>query len=116
MARETHLLADSKLDIQTVKWIRRAFITITILGWIALAWVAVQVASHIIQALLLLMIAGLFAYALAPAVHFLERFMPRLPAILIVYLVFLALIIIFFYFAAIATIQQTREMIYAIRN
>ena len=116
MARETHLLADSKLDIQTVKWIRRAFITITILGWIALAWVAVQVASHIIQALLLLMIAGLFAYALAPAVHFLERFMPRLPAILIVYLVFLALIIIFFYFAVIATIQQTREMIYAIRN
>lgn len=116
MARETHLLADSNLDARTVKWIRRAFITITILGWIALAWVAIQVASHIIQALLLLIIAGLFAYALAPAVHFLEPFMPRFLAILIVYLVFLGLIIIFCYFAVITTIQQTREIVNAIRN
>src|SRR5437016_10203420 len=96
MARETPLLAPANLDARTMKWIRRAVMTITILGWIALAWVVIQVASYIIQALLLLIIAGLFAYALAPAVHFLERFMPRFLAILIVYLVFLGLIIIFF--------------------
>ncbi len=96
MAKETHLLAPSNLDPRTVKWIRRAFITITILGWIALAWVAIQVASHIIQALLLLIIAALFAYALAPGVKFLERFMPRLLAILTVYLAVLGLITLFF--------------------
>ena len=116
MARETHLPAGSNLDTRTVKWIRRAFITITILGWIALAWVAIQVASHIIQALLLLIIAALFAYALAPAVHFLERFMPRFLAILIVYLVFLGLVIIFFYFAVTTTIRQTRDVVSLIKN
>jgi predicted PurR-regulated permease PerM len=114
MARETHLLAPSNLDPRTVKWIRRAFITITILGWIALAWVAVQIASHVIQALLLLIIAALFAYALAPGVKFFERFMPRLLAILTVYLAVLGLITLFFYFAVITTIQQTREIAYTI--
>jgi len=116
MARDTHLLTVPNLDARTVKWIRRAFITITILGWIALAWVGIQVASHIIQALLLLIIAALFAYALAPTVQFLERFMPRLPAILIIYLVVMGLIIIFFYFAVVTTLQQTREIVGAIRN
>ena len=115
MAKDTHLLAPSNLDPQTVKWIRRAFITITILGWIALAWVAIQVASHIVQALLLLVIAGLFAYALAPGAKFLERFMPRFLAILIVYLGVLGLTIIFCYFAVTTTIQQTRELVNAIR-
>lgn len=115
MARETHLLAPANLDPRTVKWIRRALITITILGWIALAWVAIQVASHIIQALLLLIIAALLAYALAPGVKFLERFMPRLLAILIIYLTVLGLIILFFYFAVITTIQQTRELASTIR-
>src|SRR2546429_4967589 len=111
MAREPHLPAASDLDTRTVKWIRRAFITITILGWIALAWVIIQAASHIIRALLMLIIAALFAYALAPAVKFLERFIPRFLAILIVYLVVLGLIIVFFYFAVITTIQQTREVV-----
>lgn len=116
MARETHLIAPSNLDPRTIKWIRRALITMTILGWIALAWVAIQIASHIIQALLLLIIAALFAYALAPGVKFLERFLPRFLAILIVYLAVLGLIILFFYFAVITTIQQTREIASTIRH
>jgi predicted PurR-regulated permease PerM len=116
MARETHLLAPSNLDPRTVKWIKRAFMTFTILGWIALAWVAIQVASYIIQALLLLIIAALFAYALAPGVKFLEHFIPRFQAIFIIYLAVLGLIILFFYFAVITTIQQTREIASTIRH
>jgi len=64
----------------------------------------------------LLIIAALFAYALAPAVHFLERFMPRFLAILIVYLVFLGLVIIFFYFAVTTTIRQTRDIVGLIKT
>ena len=116
MSRDTHLLTAPNLDARTVNWIRRAFITFTILGWIALAWVGIQIASHIIQALLLLVIAALFAYALAPEVKFLERFMPRFPAVLIIYLVVMGLIIIFFYFTVITTLQQTREIVGVIRN
>jgi predicted PurR-regulated permease PerM len=116
VARETHLLAPSHLDPRTVTWIRRAFVTVTILGWVGLAWVAIQVASHIIQALLLLVVAALFAYALAPGVKLLERFLPRFLAILIVYLVVLGLIVLFFYFAVITTLRQTREIAITIRQ
>jgi len=71
------------------KWTRRLDIPLTILAWIALAAVVLWAAEHIIRSLIVLAIAALLAYALAPSVKLLERVMPRLLAILIVYLIVL---------------------------
>jgi predicted PurR-regulated permease PerM len=71
------------------KWIRRFDIPLTVLAWIALVAVVLWAAEHIIRSLIVLAIAALLAYALAPAVKQFERVMPRLLAILIVYLIVL---------------------------
>src|SRR5437588_11297814 len=72
------------------KWTQRRDIPLAILAWIALVAVILWAAWHVIRSLLLLAIAALLAYALAPAVQILQRVMPRLLAILVVYLLFLS--------------------------
>src|SRR5438477_8554874 len=71
------------------KWMRRVGLPLAILAWTGVALLILWLAGHVIQALLLLTFAALLAYALAPAVKLLSRVMPRLLAILIVYLVVL---------------------------
>lgn len=71
------------------KWIRRCGLPFAILGWTGVALLLLWLAGHILQTLLLLTIAALLAYALSPVVKLLTRVMPRLLAILIVYLVIL---------------------------
>lgn len=71
------------------KWIRRCGLPFAILGWTGVALLLLWLAGHILQTLLLLTIAALLAYALSPMVKLLARIMPRLLAILIVYLVIL---------------------------
>ncbi len=71
------------------KWTRRRDIPLAILAWIALVAVIIWAADHIIRSLVVLAIAALLAYALAPAVKLLQRVMPRFLAIIIVYLIVL---------------------------
>ena len=70
-------------------WMRRVGLPLAILAWTGVALLILWLAGHVIQTLLLLTFAALFAYALAPAVKLLERVMPRFLAILIVYLIVL---------------------------
>lgn len=82
---------------QNSKWKRRRDIPIAILAWIAVVAIILWAAGHIIRSLLLLAIASLLAFALAPAVKLLQRVMPRFLAILIVYLVVLIVFSFFIY-------------------
>lgn len=70
-------------------WARWRDIPLAILAWIVLVMVILWMASHIVDALLVLIIAALLAYALAPLVKLLERIMPRPLAIGVVYLLVL---------------------------
>ena len=60
---------------------------LAILAWIVVGIVALMAMGYVTRTVIILIIAGLLAFALAPAVKFLSRFMPRFLAILIVYLV-----------------------------
>ena len=73
-------------------WQRRRDIPLAILAWTGVIALILWGAGHIIRTLLILTLAALLAYALAPAVKFLQRFMPRVLAMLIVYLVVLGAI------------------------
>ncbi len=88
------------------KWIRRCGLPLTILAWTGVALLILWLAGQVIQTLLLLTMAALLAYALAPAVKFLERVMPRFLAILIVYLIVLGAISTLLYLIVRAAIVQ----------
>ena len=75
---------DVDATVVIAKWMRRIGLPLAILAWTGVALLILWAAGHIIQTLLLLTIAAVLAYALAPAVKFLERAMPRFLAILIV--------------------------------
>jgi predicted PurR-regulated permease PerM len=77
------------LNVDVARWVRRVLIPLVILAWAGVALLLLWLAGHVIQTLFLLTLAALLAYALAPAVKFLQRVMPRLLAILIVYLIVL---------------------------
>ena len=78
-----------QVQVEAAKWSRRRDIPLAILAWSGVAILIIWLAGHITTTILLLVIATLLAYALAPAVGILARVMPRFLAILIVYLIFL---------------------------
>lgn len=63
-------------------------------------------AAHIVRAILLLVIAALLAYALAPGVKLLQRVMPRFLAILIMYLIVLGAVSFLLYLIITTAIDQ----------
>lgn len=74
------------------RWIRARDIGITVFIWIIVIIVFFWLVGHVITTVLLFVIAALLAYALLPAVTLLQRWMPRLLAVAIVYLLALAII------------------------
>lgn len=90
----------------TVKWARRRDIPIAILAWIVLVFVILWGIGHVIRTVLILAIAALLAYALAPGVKMLQRFMPRFLAILIMYLIVLGLLSSLIYLIVTTAIAQ----------
>ena len=101
-----------RIDIRTsAKWIRRVGIPLATLAWIGVVAVILWAASHVGRSLILLAIAAILAVALMPAVKPLQRFMPRILAILVVYIVALSAISIVVYFlirAAVAQVDMLR--------
>lgn len=70
-------------------WTRRYHQVFVTVGTLLIVGVVLWAASHVARALLLIVLAALLAYALAPAVRLAERFLPRPLALLLVYLVLL---------------------------
>ena len=103
-----------KLRVDTTtesKWARRRDIPIAILAWIVLGAIILWALGHVINSVLIFIIAALLAYALLPAVKLLERFMPRFFAILIVYLVVLTALGVIIYFLVNTAITQIGSLI-----
>lgn len=92
------------------KWALRRDIPLAILAWIAVAYIILVAAGHIVRTLLLLILAALLAYALTPAVRFLQRYIPRVFAILIVYLLVLGAVSFLLYLIANTAIQQVSSL------
>ena len=88
------------------KWVRRCGIPLSILAWTAVVALALWGASHIARSLLILAIAALLAFAIAPLVKLLQRVMPRFLAVLIVYLFVLTGISLLVYLVASTAIHQ----------
>ena len=92
------------------KWAQRRDIPIAILAWIGLGIVVLWALGWVIRTILVIVVATLLAFALAPAVKLLSRFIPRILAILIVYLVVLGAISLLLYFVATTAIDQVSTL------
>jgi predicted PurR-regulated permease PerM len=92
------------------KWAQRRDIPIAILAWIALGLVILWALGWIGRTLIVVIVATLLAFALSPAVKLLSRFVPRVIAILVVYLVVLSAISLLLYFVASTTIDQVSTL------
>lgn len=111
MALNTRQLSTEGAEIPSgSKWTQRRDIPLTILAWIALVAVVVWAAAHIARSLLLVAIAALLAYALAPAVKLLERVMPRFLAMIIVYLLVLSGLSVLGYFIIGSAVMQAIQL------
>lgn len=107
--------ADADKVSDRSKWKLRRDIPIAILAWTAVAYVIFMAAGHISRTILLLAIAALLAYALAPGVKLLQRYMPRFLAILIVYLVVLVVLGLLLYLIVNTAIEQVGQLSNTIR-
>jgi len=84
----------------------RLIVSLVILIWTFLGLILFWLIGHVIGAVLSFVIASLIAYTLYPAVKFLQRFLPRILAILLVYVVgFGALCVLSYILVATAVTQ-----------
>lgn len=109
----------SRSDRETqnaTKWARRRDIPIAILAWLGLVGLILWAASYITRSLLVVMVAALLAFALTPAVKFLQRFMPRVLAVIVVYLVVLSGISLLLYAIINTAISQVSSLAETIKT
>ena len=93
-----------------LKWARRRDIPIAILAWLIVGGLVIWAASYVVRSLLVMVVAALLAFALTPAVKFLQRAMPRVIAIIVVYLVVLSGISLLLYGIVSVTIGQVEAL------
>ena len=87
-------------------WMNRLIVSLVILIWTFLGLIFFWLIDHVIGAVLSFVIASLLAYTLYPVVKFLQRFLPRILAILLVYVVgFGALCVLSYLLVATAVTQ-----------
>lgn len=89
MAQESLQLLKQREERTRALWQRRRDIPLAILGWTGVVALILWGAGHIVRTLLILTLAALLAYALAPAVKLFQRIMPQVLAMLLVYLIML---------------------------
>ena len=92
-------------------WAGRRDQVVVALGYVVFISLGLWLASHVVRALLLTVIAALVAYALLPAVHFLSRFMPRALALVIVYLLLLGSLGTLLYLVTTTAITQVSSLV-----
>jgi len=87
-------------------WYRRLIIILTILAAFFLATMLLSGISHIITSLLVVIIAAFIAYAIAPIVVFFHKAMPRPLAILLAYLIVIAILVVISYVVVSTAVRQ----------
>ncbi len=118
------MFAEPQEDAATVElhrtrarhWAQRRDTGVALVCWAALLAGSVWVLSHVLRAVVMLIIAGLLAYALAPFVGYLRRWLPRWLAILLVYVGLLAVLGLFGYLLITASVEQVRALIATARH
>lgn len=102
-----HQEPDIRLNAHSgTDWTRWRDIPLAVLAWIVLFMVVFWLASHIAQAILVLAVAALLAYALYPLVTFMQRALPKSAAVTVVYALVLGAVGLMLYFTLSTAVAQ----------
>jgi predicted PurR-regulated permease PerM len=88
-------------------WQQALFIPLTILAWLAVAFIGGWLLSHVLRTILTIVFSGIVAFALTPLVHLFSRWMPKPLAIALAYLAGFAVI---FGLAALLVVSAADEI------
>jgi predicted PurR-regulated permease PerM len=97
-------------------WTRRLIIALTILAYLVIAWIVINVLSLFSNALIVLLISALLAYIIYPFTLVLQRRLPRPLAITIAYVVIVAAIGGLFYYVGLSVVRQSSSSIQALQS
>ena len=97
-------------------WNRRLIILLTILAALALAVTILWGVSHITTSVLVVVIAALIAYAIAPAVELFHKVMPRALAILLAYLIVVIILGVISYYVVSTAIFQIGVLVQGVSS
>ena len=112
MSSETkHPTIIQQIPAPTSLWVRRLVISLTLLIWLALFAVLLWAIGQVSRAFILLAIAATIAIVIHPLAKLLERVLPRLIAVGIIYVVIFALVGILLYFLVNVIIEQVLSLI-----
>lgn len=97
-------------------WARRRDAALAIVGWALIVGGVLWLAGHIVHTLLILALAALFAYAIAPAVSLLRRKLPKWLSVTIVYIVVLAIVMAVLYILISAIVTEVTMLVAQLRS
>src|SRR3954454_4205110 len=100
------------LDARQWSWIRTLLVPLIILAWLAVAVLIGWLLSHVTRALLMLVLAGILAYAITPLVNLLDRWMPRILALAAAYIIGFAILIGFLGFIVATATTQVVNLVH----
>src|SRR5215469_16003841 len=83
----------SRGDLMQTRLVRALLVPLVVLAWLAVLLVVAWLLSHVTHALLILVLSTIVAFALTPMVNLLARWMPRIAAIAISYVIGFALMV-----------------------
>lgn len=68
-------------------WAQALLVPLTVLAWLAVVLLGAWLLSHVARTVMILVLGALVAFALTPLVNFLQRWMPRLVATALAYVI-----------------------------
>src|SRR3954453_7524592 len=87
-------------------WLRGLIIGLTLLVWLTVSGMILWGLSKVGSALTLLLVSMLVAYSIHPLVRLLQRFLPRVAAVALVYIGILGGILVLLYFIVFTAVVQ----------
>src|SRR3981081_2819376 len=104
------MLSDS--DSGRWRWIRALLLPLTILAWLAVMVLGFWLLSHVARAILILVLAGIVAYAITPLVNFLGRWLPRSLATAIAYVIGFSVLVGFVSIIVVTAAAQVTTLVH----
>ena len=106
-----HVRTPTDSVVSTSNWTRRLLIALTIVAWIAIICFILFVIWLVGESFILVLIGGLLAYIMYPFVLLFQRVMPRVLAVVLVYLILLIALSVLVYLVGVSFVQQLAALI-----
>jgi predicted PurR-regulated permease PerM len=89
-------------------------VPLVVLAWLAVLLVVAWLLGHVTHALLILVVSAIVAFALSPVVDLLQRWLPRVLAIAIAYVVGFALLVGLLSVVVLSAVTETNSLVHSL--